>query len=428
MSDKLRFALGLVIVGGILTALSIFGMLLGAKEAKAAAYSYQPISWSPYTNVKKDGSTVAHLKVKNTGTSTWCRDCANPTRLGTSNPNDRPSGFKASDWLSTSRIPMQQATVAPGQDADFVFHLQPLDWMTASYYEYFNVVVEGITWMPNWGIYWQWTVPAPVGVFYFNWYSRPEPGNGGYWTPLDTPNHDIVNYQYASNEDAVIRSNLTLIEQAGINFVYLDWWQQNLYITQNAVRVADIITNEFPNLKFAFFIEGDQPGFHPIAQYQYDYFWANFAQRSSYFKWKGKPLLATYCPRTVGNPIDNRFSHIQYCYNADGTWSQYWSRPPEIRGRVLSVFARYDDSYLCQIGARAQCKQVDPNLQGWNYNEQRDFALANKYQIDLITITAWNEMAERTNIEPHDDATTSYGPWYPYLWFKNELIPRWNND
>lgn len=102
----------------------------------------------------------ARLRVKNTGNQTWLRDGAQPVRLGTSRPYDRASVLCDQTWLSCARpTSMKEVSVAPGETATFEF------WIYGSqpgqYQEYFVPMVEGVTWMTDWGAHYSITVAAP---------------------------------------------------------------------------------------------------------------------------------------------------------------------------------------------------------------------------------------------------------------------------
>jgi len=125
------------------------------------AYSHQYISQNPYPTLRPGQSYQFRLTVKNTGTATWRQGIVN---LGTDRPRDRIPGFVRegdgpSGWISPNRIKMQEQTVAPGQYAHFVFWMRvPADKPPGTYREYFRLVADGITWLEDYGIYWDITV------------------------------------------------------------------------------------------------------------------------------------------------------------------------------------------------------------------------------------------------------------------------------
>ena len=101
------------------------------------------------------------LTVKNTGSAIWQQGTVN---LGTDRGRDRIPGWVRegngpSGWLKENRIKLEQSSVAPGGTGSFRFWLTtPSDKAPGTYREYFRVVADGITWMEDYGIYWDLTV------------------------------------------------------------------------------------------------------------------------------------------------------------------------------------------------------------------------------------------------------------------------------
>ena len=120
-------------------------------------YSYTYVSSSSFPTLNLGEATTLSLTVKNTGSQTWLKS---KVRLATNRPQDRVSPFlRGSGWLSENRVVMQQSSVAPGQNATFSFQLTaPSNIASGVYKEYFRLVADGITWMPDRGIYWDVTV------------------------------------------------------------------------------------------------------------------------------------------------------------------------------------------------------------------------------------------------------------------------------
>jgi hypothetical protein len=93
----------------------------------------------------KTGQTIAsYITLKNTGTKTW----DSKTRLGTTQPRDRASAFADSSWIGPNRPAGVSGTVAPGSNYKFSFNLHAPD-KPGTYYEYFGVVEEGVTWFSD---------------------------------------------------------------------------------------------------------------------------------------------------------------------------------------------------------------------------------------------------------------------------------------
>ncbi len=133
-----------------------------------SAYTWQYVGQNIYTDaaltsIVNPFAVVAGeryyltLSAENIGTATWNQGQVN---LGTANPANRTSPFYDSTWLSANRAAtLTQTSVAPGATGTFGF------WVTApsqpgSYNEYFNLVMEGVTWMNPQGLYYPFDVQA----------------------------------------------------------------------------------------------------------------------------------------------------------------------------------------------------------------------------------------------------------------------------
>ncbi len=87
---------------------------------------------------------VAWIELRNTGTRSWT--VAN-TRLGTTGPRDRDSGFyDAENWLSPSRPTPVDADTAPGEIGRFTFMVAAPDAPDTVVTETFGLVEEGVAW------------------------------------------------------------------------------------------------------------------------------------------------------------------------------------------------------------------------------------------------------------------------------------------
>ena len=88
---------------------------------------------------------AARVVVRNTGTRVWTR--SDNVRLGTALPRNAASAFAHPSWLHANRIgTFTEPTVAPGEHATFEFVLAR--GVTSSS-EVFQVVVDGVCWVPN---------------------------------------------------------------------------------------------------------------------------------------------------------------------------------------------------------------------------------------------------------------------------------------
>ncbi len=142
---------------------------LPARAATATyefSYQGQGVNGQPSNRVTIGAGQTAtvYLDLKNEGSMSWRSDGANPVRLGTSRSRNRASAAANPDWLSSSRPGTftgrlennRQVTstnvVNPGETARFQFTMRG----GARSQEYFEPVVEGLTWFPrDLGVFWE---------------------------------------------------------------------------------------------------------------------------------------------------------------------------------------------------------------------------------------------------------------------------------
>jgi hypothetical protein len=145
-------------------------------SASAPDFGYDYVGSTAYPTIAKNGTSVLKLQLRNNGRQTWRSDGANPVRLATDRPQDRGSGFASngssgfnSGWLSANRIKLTrnltdgtknvgtETSVGSGEVAEFEFTIKG-NPPVGKYNEYFRPVVEGITFLPDRGIFWNITI------------------------------------------------------------------------------------------------------------------------------------------------------------------------------------------------------------------------------------------------------------------------------
>lgn len=166
--------------------------------------SYRDLSANTLGNATSTSYLVPGQKmnmkvlVRNSGDVPWSAGGSNPIRLGTTRGNDRGSGFAtlndgsipaSENWLSPSRASgldgrydegarsvVAADSIAPGQVAVFSFTIvapsQP-----GTYNEYFNPVMEGVTWFGDLGIYFPLRVLSPGNHYEYAGQHNPAPVN-----------------------------------------------------------------------------------------------------------------------------------------------------------------------------------------------------------------------------------------------------------
>lgn len=117
--------------------------------------------WSSQTpanpvTIKAGNSATLRLRLLNLGPATWYSGTVN---LGTARPQDRiPFYPRGTGWRQTgdaNRILLFEPTVKPGEIGTFYFTISiPKTTKPGTYREYFRPVADNITWMEDYGIYW----------------------------------------------------------------------------------------------------------------------------------------------------------------------------------------------------------------------------------------------------------------------------------
>jgi lysozyme len=87
---------------------------------------------------------IVRIEIENTGYRIWDES----TRLGTTEPRDRDSVFRADDWIGDNRPAQVDAAIAPGEVFVFEFTLVAPE-IEGTYVEHFGLVQEGVTWFAD---------------------------------------------------------------------------------------------------------------------------------------------------------------------------------------------------------------------------------------------------------------------------------------
>lgn len=262
-----------------------------------------------------------------------------------------------------------------------------------------------------------------VGVYFYPWYSVSE---DRHWdnTVRDKP---YIGY-YDSYNETVIKWQLELIKEAGIDFIVLSWWGPNSF-EDNTTRVIVKSLNGY-GLKFAIMIEpylGQDPSMYNKTWWSETlaYIKNNYIDkyREDYFFLNGKPLIMAFNPigmnynpsndfpeytiRITGNDIDNA-GYQDWDY-----WPDYID-PNNIVLKIrkddyVSIIPRFDDTHFRTPGI---C--LDQNYTENLYVKEWEWILEHRNEINIVIITSWNEYHERTMIEPHYDNTAKVDPFYIY--------------
>ena len=124
-------------------------------------YHCEFVTQNSYPTLREGQSYKFVVQYKNTGNTPWTKSTV---FLGTSHPKDRVPGFIREDvvnhnpsgWTAPNRITMKESTVNKGGTGTFEFYMSVLNGMEhKAYYEYFQLVTNGNTWMEDLGMFWR---------------------------------------------------------------------------------------------------------------------------------------------------------------------------------------------------------------------------------------------------------------------------------
>ena len=123
------------------------------------------VSQSAYPTLQP-GQVSAPLTIvfRNTGTQAWTKGVlGQEARLGI-NQDDAQWAPLAINWISANRVAAQtEASVAPGANATFTFHLRAPQ-TAGTYSLHLRPVIDGTAWMEDQGVFLVITVPLPAGT------------------------------------------------------------------------------------------------------------------------------------------------------------------------------------------------------------------------------------------------------------------------
>ncbi len=295
-----------------------------------------------------------------------------------------------------------------------------------------------------------------VAVFYYVWYCGGL--GGGHWNDslitavVDEP---AIGY-YSSANESVIEWQLRLMRDAGIDAVFISWWGPGTYEDRVAKEVFKLLPRY--GLKAAILVEPFKGSgvLDAITKYGPS-FWASilpyleeeFISKypDTYFRLGGKPLILTfapvgllYLPRTGKYVFRVVATHVDTLralgLRADwDLWPDYlapWTEPREeisLRVRVdgyVAVTPRFDRA-SCRSGMEhgPQCSlTLDPTYALGAYVKEWSWVMKHLKGVRIVAIYSWNEYHERSEIEPHIDATKPKGLTYDPYEITAEFIAR----
>lgn len=266
-----------------------------------------------------------------------------------------------------------------------------------------------------------WVCPADpvyqsrIGIWYTIWWQQPSEPFGEHWSAWSRYK-PVLGY-YSSGDPAVIRAHVSMLKNAGIDYLVLDHTNSmdndNGAIDKNAQAVFNTIRRLPPSeqlpvaVAIGFNLWGQRSVKGQNAEAQR--VWASYATQPIYYRWGGKPLLVNYnaydtaevaAPRwedprfTVrrATGVVDRSNALLWPYADHGYWGWVHKEPTYVHAEVMGVMPGWDTAHLGR-----PTNPVDRE-EGMLY--QREWLQAIAHNPKTILISGWNDFAEEVSIEP----------------------------
>jgi hypothetical protein len=273
------------------------------------------------------------------------------------------------------------------------------------------------------------TSAPSIGVYYYPWYVEDWDANHP-----DCPDTPYLG-RYNSANLSVIVQHLNWLKQLGVDFIIFSWWGKNSPSDNNTKLILNQIAENYTDIHFFIMVEpfGERYGADWPEAYDnssktynfgliYDYFYDSYISKfsSNTFNLDGKPVIGFYDDGVFAKnvvPSDERFSLRIIGCQPDDDWEYEVPNPslssqPVCRDGEISVCPRYDKDNWHE----------DVNYTEGLYDYQWSKAISEVKQgnVKIITIISWNELAERTQIEPTFDTTSIFKEDPFYLFDKTQ--------
>lgn len=283
-----------------------------------------------------------------------------------------------------------------------------------------------------------------IGTFYYPWYGKCRQWKSeGHNAPAKWASNFLPDLEssassfnpsmrlYDSNNVTIIKKQLALMKQAGIQFAISSWWGQHSYedlafnnIIKNVMRVAD---NPHPELKWTIYHEWE--GFSdPTDEFllsDLEYIKRKYASSPSYLKIDGRPVIFVYNAAHAYSDAIYDFERWKHARAQSGFFVVMKAEPLskgadpcEMDGwHQYNPALRYDQlgNYYASVSPGYWKWHEAPRLlRNITEFESAVFKLASA-NVQFKLIQTWNEWGEGTGVEPaqeivHNDTELSYQP------------------
>jgi hypothetical protein len=263
------------------------------------------------------------------------------------------------------------------------------------------------------------SLPIVVAAEMYVWYGMNANGTcvGGlgssHWNDtIDTIVKDTPRLGfYCSADKGIINAQLVELHDVGVSVLFVSFWgdQKTTVALKNLLNVINMTSAFSDWFRVAVLVEEQGISANQV--------WAQFYEPylKIMFLWEGKPLLLYFNqPKPLPDP---RFTIRTLGVKNDPDWdfwhgtnltgkaedfnsSEYQGEPRISSDGVLTVIPRFDDYALHMSGSRPYYQVYDPTLTEGMYGNEWTYAFQHRPEIRMIIINSYNELHERTNIQP----------------------------
>jgi hypothetical protein len=300
----------------------------------------------------------------------------------------------------------------------------------------------------------------PVGAFYYQWYGydyTTSQWTGGFGTshwndsPVGVVSDRPIQGYYSMMDNNTVSSQITEMEQSGINFAVVSWWGWGVYNFSNpsipnasdvsinaaTAHLFKLVSSQFPKFKLAIMVDAfnesaiSPKNYSSIYQYVEDQYYSKYPSVILRNETTGIPYIFWFNPldpytsslnqsfvnEVVGNnPYVNitlwRAPTSDLQGESNQILSNYEGNPSISTNGIVSILPRYDDYGLYLAGGRSSYMRFDVSFNESLYQYEWNYVLNNTNRVNMVLIYSWNEYHERSAIEPHYDNTSSVSPFY----------------
>ncbi len=243
---------------------------------------------------------------------------------------------------------------------------------------------------------------------------------------------------YASDDPAVIARQLSDMEKAGINTIFVSWFgwgdtnfddvvdsPEGAAMHRAALALLDHIGHGNAPFKVAIAVESFMPdpsglaleNKQKIVDFLYDNIYSVYPEIM--FQMDGEDLLIHFSPVDLKETADVRFTFKGWGSVDDPNWKESttldWMGYPDpswldqqiSEDGTLILFPRFDEYWAEVMGHTFPyaIRRVDPLLEDGVYEQAWQVAMDNKASINLLIVYSWNEHGDHSAIEPTEGLT-----------------------